>query len=160
MIESERCWLEFFRQSDCDDVEKLYRNPRVRRYLGGVPSEDLIDKSLYDMLHPDGDSFYWMAREKQSKESMGLISLDPHHEGVNLEISFQFLPEWWGAGFATEAVQSIIHYAFNDLKLSKVVAETQTANTSSRRLLEGIGMNFEKTIIRFGEEQAVYCIEP
>ena len=89
---------------------------------------------------------------------MGLVSLDPHHEGVHLEISYQFLPCWWGKGYATEVLQVIINFALDDLNLSKVVAETQTTNKSSCRLLERLGMELERTIIRFGAEQAIYAI--
>lgn len=52
----------------------------------------------------------------------------------------------------------IINYALNELNLSRVVAETQTANTSSCRLLERVGMEIEKISIRFGAEQAIYSI--
>src|SRR3954452_17049237 len=101
------------------------------------------------MFNSSDDSFYWVVREKQTHNFIGLVSLDTHHEGVNLEISYQFLPNWWGKGYATEVVRLIINYALNDLKLSMIVAETQTANTSSCRLLERLGMELERTIIRF-----------
>ncbi|WP_338786346.1 GNAT family N-acetyltransferase [Metabacillus sp. FJAT-53654] len=60
-----------------------------------------------------------------------MVSLDPHHEGSYLEISYQLLPIWWGKGYATEVVKLIIHYALNELNLTKVVAETQSAIVGS-----------------------------
>ncbi|WP_087919643.1 GNAT family N-acetyltransferase [Paenibacillus donghaensis] len=50
-------------------------------------------------------------------------------------------------------------YVFNDLNLTKVIAETQMANHSSCRLLEKVGMKLEQTVIRYGAEQAIYGIE-
>lgn len=50
-------------------------------------------------------------------------------------------------------------YAFNTLKLTEIVAETQTSNRASCRLLEKLGMKFRETIQRFGEEQSIYCIK-
>ncbi|WP_264298240.1 GNAT family N-acetyltransferase [Bacillus sp. B1-b2] len=90
---------------------------------------------------------------------MGLVSLDPHHDEVYPELSYQFLPKWWGKGYATEVVQFLTFFALNELKLSNLIAETQTANKSSCRLLERIGMKFERSITRFGAEQAIYSIK-
>jgi ribosomal-protein-alanine N-acetyltransferase len=47
----------------------------------------------------------------------------------------------WGAGYEAEVIRVIINYALNELNLSKVVAETQTANTSSCRLGESWNEN-------------------
>jgi [ribosomal protein S5]-alanine N-acetyltransferase len=137
-------------------VRKLFVNQDVRKFLGGIRNEESIQVVLDDMLNPSDTSFYWVVREKQSDNFIGLCSLDPHHEGSYLELSYQLLPNWWGKGYATEVVTLIIQYALNELNLTKVVAETQTANKSSCRLLERVGMELERNIIRFGAEQAIY----
>jgi [ribosomal protein S5]-alanine N-acetyltransferase len=140
-------------------MKKLYENQEVRKFLGGIRQEDSIVEILDEMLISSDNSFYWVVREKNTGDFIGLVSLDPHHDGFFLEISYQLLPNWWGEGYATEVVQMIINFAFNKLNLPKVVAETQTANTTSCRLLERLGMKLENTIIRFGAEQAIYSIK-
>ncbi|WP_080848052.1 GNAT family N-acetyltransferase [Cytobacillus gottheilii] len=159
MFETERCLIRILQKYDYVDVKKIFVNKEVRKYLGGIRQDDAIEAGLDEMLNPSDNSFYWVVREKQTDEFIGLVSLDPHHDGDYLEISYQLLPNWWGAGYATEVVREIIHFALNELNLSKVVAETQTANTSSCRLLEKLGMKLERTISRFGAEQAIYSIE-
>ncbi|WP_346426610.1 GNAT family N-acetyltransferase [Bacillus sp. Y1] len=146
-------------KSDTMDVKKLYVNQKVRKYLGGTLQEHSIEQVLDDMLNAGTDSMYWVVREKHTEDFIGLVSLDPHHDGDYLEISYQLLPNWWGKGYASEVVQLLIHYALNELNLSKVIAETQTANTSSCKLLERLGMELERTISRFGAEQAIYSIQ-
>lgn len=158
MFETKRCFLNTFQNSDYIDVKKLYVNQEVRKYLGGIRQENAIVLILDEMLKLSTDSFYWVVREKHTNDFIGLVSLDPHHDGIHLEISYQFLPNWWGKGYATEVVQLIINYALTELNLSKVIAETQIANTSSCRLLERLGMELECTISRFGAEQAIYSI--
>ena len=159
MFETERCFINTIKKSDYVDVKNLYRNQEVRKFLGGIRSDTSIKEVFADMLNSSNDSYYWVVREKHTDKFIGLVSLDLHHEGVHLELSYQFLPKWWGKGYATEVVQLLINYALNELKLSKVIAETQTANKSSCRLLERIGMEFERTITRFGAEQAIYSLE-
>ena len=159
MFKTKRCSINTFQKSDFIDVKQLYLNEEVRKFLGGIRQEDSLEIVLNGMLDTRDDSFYWVVREKHTDHFIGLVSLDPHHGGVYLEISYQFLPGWWGKGYATEVVQLIINYALHELNLSKIVAETQTANTSSCRLLERLGMELERTISRFGAEQAIYSIK-
>lgn len=158
MFETERCLIRSLQESDSVDVKKIFVNKEVRKFLGGIRQDDAIEAGLDEMLNSSDNSFYWVVREKHTDEFIGLISLDPHHDGDYLEISYQLLPHWWGAGYATEVVQMIITFALHELKLPIVVAETQTANTSSCKLLEKLGMELERTISRFGAEQAIYCI--
>ncbi|WP_405098722.1 GNAT family N-acetyltransferase [Oceanobacillus sp. FSL H7-0719] len=158
MFETKRCFISTLQKSDCVDVRELFINQKVRKFLGGIRQKDSIKAVLDEMLHPGDDSFYWAVREKHTDQFIGLVSLNPHHDSIYLEVSYQFLPNWWGKGYATEVIQLIIIFALNELSLSKVVAETQTANTSSCRLLERLGMKLEKTIKRFGAEQAIYSI--
>ncbi|GED17964.1 GNAT family N-acetyltransferase [Aneurinibacillus migulanus] len=159
MLETNRCLLTKLQQANYEDVKKLYVNEEVRKYLGGTLKEETIKKSFFKMVQPTIDSLYWVAREKHSNEFIGLISLDTHHDGTSTEVSYQLLPQWWGAGYATELVKEIIDYAFNQLNLPEVIAETQTANNASRRLLERLGMELVQTVQRFGEEQAIYGIK-
>ncbi|WP_244440953.1 GNAT family N-acetyltransferase [Neobacillus jeddahensis] len=159
LLKTERCVLRSFQEEDFFDAKKLFVDQKVRRYLGGIRQEDSIQAILDEMLHPRDDSYYWVIRETETGEFIGLISLDPHHDSNDIEISYQILPEWWGAGYATEVVQEMIDYAFNELNLSKIIAETQTANLSSYKLLERVGMKFEKTVTRYGDEQAIYSIQ-
>jgi [ribosomal protein S5]-alanine N-acetyltransferase len=158
LFETERCFIRSYQKSDKADVRKLFLDQEVRTYLGGIREDDSIGVILEEMLNPSDSSYYWVVREKGTDDFIGLLSLDPHHDGVNLEISYQLLPNWWGMGYATEVVQVIIHFALSELNLPKVVAETQTANVSSCKLLEKLGMKLEREITRFGAEQAIYSI--
>ncbi|MDY0406771.1 GNAT family N-acetyltransferase [Virgibacillus sp. 179-BFC.A HS] len=110
------------------------------------------------MLCPNTVSHYWVVREKYTQKFIGLVSLDTHHVGTDLEVSYQFLPHWWGKGYATEVVGAVIHIAFHEFNLPRIVAETQTANKVSCRLLEKLGRALERTVMRFGAEQAIYSI--
>ncbi|KIL49106.1 GNAT family N-acetyltransferase [Jeotgalibacillus campisalis] len=159
MFETKRCIIKNVCTRDAGEIKALYMNKDVRKYLGGVLEEDAIQAVIERVFHSSETLFYWVVREKNTDRFMGTVCLDPHHEGNDLELSYQFLPKWWGKGYATEALPFIINYAFDELKLSKLVSETQTANSSSCRLLEKSGMTVERVITRFGAEQAIYSIK-
>jgi [ribosomal protein S5]-alanine N-acetyltransferase len=145
------------RPEDYGDVKQLYRNEAVRNYLGGIVSEESYKERFAEMTESSMDNYYWVVRDKKTNSLVGLVSLDKHHDGVSTEVSYQLMPEWWGSGFATEVLGKILNYAFTKLKLPEIVAETQTANRASCKLLERVGMELKETILRFGAEQAIYC---
>ncbi|MEC5424819.1 GNAT family N-acetyltransferase [Virgibacillus sp. C22-A2] len=159
MIITNRCILTAVQESDYEDIKKVYLNEKVRQYLGGTVREESIDGVLDIMLNSDGNSWYFCVRYKQTNDFIGLVSLDPHHTGKDMEVSYQLIPKWWGAGYATEVITEIIGFAFTILKLPRLVAETQVANIPSRKLLEKVGMRLISTYDRFDAEQALYYLK-
>jgi [ribosomal protein S5]-alanine N-acetyltransferase len=158
LLETKRCVLSLIQQDDYEDVKLLYLNEDVRKYLGGTQHEDSLRASMASMIETSPNSFYFVVREKHNHNFIGLISLDTHHDGVSTEVSYQFLPRWWGSGYATEVVKEMINDAFKELNIPFLIAETQTTNLASCRLLERIGMQVHETIERFGAKQAIYRI--
>ncbi len=158
-IQTERCQLTEVTLEDFDDVKLLYLNEDVRKYLGGVIEEASFQKSFHHILHQDTIAYYWVVREKETSMFIGCVSLDTHHDGASTEVSYQFLPQWWGEGYAKEVVGEVIEYAFKELRLTELVAETQLANIPSCRLLERLGMKVRENVTRYGAEQAIYYIQ-
>lgn len=157
MLQTERCILNDLQQSDFQDVKKLYVNEDVRKFLGGVVDPDKLVAARGEMLSEKG-SYYWVVREKKTGSFIGLVSITDHHDGKYKEVSYQLMPDWWGTGYGSEVVSGIILFALEELKLPGLIAETQTANKASCRLLEKVGMEKKETLIRFGSEQAIYCL--
>lgn len=147
--------------SDYEFIRQLWMDDQIRLYLGGALKEefilrdnfaDLIEKSKQD------ESFYFVVKLIDTESFIGLVSLDKYHDGENIEISYEFLPAYWGTGLATEVIIRVIEYSFDNHALKSLVAETQTANLRSCALLERVGMKLIKKTNRFGAEQAVYYL--
>ncbi|MFA5522833.1 MAG: GNAT family N-acetyltransferase [Tissierellales bacterium] len=158
MIETNRCILSKIQKTDYEDVRMLYTDEKVREFLGGIIEENIYMIKFINMCDESNGYLYWVIRHKEDNQFVGLVSLDLHHDGVTTEISYQLLPKWWGDGYATEIIQYVISYGFKKLGLIKIVAETQSANTASCRLLKRIGMSLEETVERFGAEQSIFSI--
>jgi ribosomal-protein-alanine N-acetyltransferase len=160
-LETRRYRLDKLQESDYENIKSLYVSEEVRKYLGGTINEEEVFRAKFNEMLEEltKDSFHWVVTNKNSGEFLGLITLDRYYDDINMEVSYQFLPEWWGNGYATEVIREIIQYAFNRLDLPKVVAETQIVNRLSCNLLERVGMKLEKTTQRYGAKQAIYSIE-
>ncbi|MGG3280105.1 GNAT family N-acetyltransferase [Paenibacillus solani] len=147
---------------DLDDVIQIYKDPLVRRYLGGTTDDELLLKNKFEEVLSKSkipEVYFWCVRLIENDQFIGLVSLDRYHDGKNIELSYEFLPQHWGNGYATEVVRRMIHYSFTVIDLPKLVSETQIANASSCKLLERVGMKLENRLMSFGAEQVVYSIE-
>ena len=54
----------------------------------------------------------WIIRNKANNNFLGYTSMDTHHDGEYMELSYMLLSECWGYGYATEVANEIIRYAF------------------------------------------------
>ncbi|ERK30740.1 GNAT family N-acetyltransferase [Clostridium intestinale] len=158
MLNTDRCVMRKINKNDYEDVKKLCFDERVREFLGGVVTEERYNNIFEEMLNANEESIYLTVRYNTTDELVGLVSLDKHHDGVSTEISYQFVSGLWGQGYGNEVIKKLMDYAFKELKLSKLVAETQKANKASCRLLTRLGMSIEESIYRFGAEQYIFSI--
>ncbi|QBQ40957.1 N-acetyltransferase [Sphingobacterium psychroaquaticum] len=59
------------------------------------------------------------------------------------EIGYELDPTYWGQGLMTEAIEAIVRYGKNAIKLRRIEAFIDPANRSSGRVLEKVGMESE-----------------
>jgi len=154
-ITTGRCRLHTSTELDAPNILRLLQSAEVRKYLGG-PVDSAAFSDRFRAMLSDRATHYWVVRIKGEEQFAGLLSLGPHHDGQDQEVSYQFLPEFWGRGLASESLRALMVEERERLGPDSVIAETQTANTRSIRLLESLGFVRERTLIRFDAEQAIY----
>ena len=78
-----------------------------------------------------------------------------------VDIGFALLPEYWGKGYAYESAAAVMAYATGTLGLKRVVAITSSDNHSSARLLEKLGLRFERmmTFPDSGEDLQLFAVD-
>ncbi len=64
----------------------------------------------------------------------------------DVDLGFAFLPQFWGQGYAYESTKAVLAHGRADFDLKRIVAVTASDNQASIRLLERLGMRFERTI--------------
>lgn len=140
-LETERLLLTRPQHEEDKELGGLWRDEQVRQYLGGVVSEDMVEKKLqWLQMHWKQAGFgQWTVYEKATGQIAGLCGL--HHSEEGIELSYMFYPIFWGKGIATEAAQACLAQGFEQLELERIVVITQEANTASCRLAEKLGMS-------------------
>jgi len=104
-------------------------------------------KRYIDNSNKPGESILFQVSLKQTDKHIGNIRLFNFHEVHNrAELSFLFYDmEEWGKGYATEALDTVVNYAFESLKLHRIHADYYELNVRSARVFEKLGFEIEGT---------------
>jgi RimJ/RimL family protein N-acetyltransferase len=129
-----------WRASDVDLAASLWCDPRVMRYIGGPYSrEEVIARLAREEANEAAyGAQYWPVFVENA--FAGCCGLKPHLAPRRLyEIGFQFLPQFWGVGYASEAARAAMAYAFDALGVAALLAGHHPENDASGRLLGRLG---------------------
>jgi [ribosomal protein S5]-alanine N-acetyltransferase len=145
------------RPEDAPALAQLFTDLRIRQYLGGPRNKPQAHISAQELIAIGREFPAWVVVQPDSPEPVGFVSLDHHHDGKDIEVSFVLMPEAQGFGLGRAAVAAALTEAWQ-LGLRRVVAETQSANTRSIHLLEALGFSAQREFIRFSVAQTVFSI--
>jgi RimJ/RimL family protein N-acetyltransferase len=79
---------------------------------------------------------------------IGAISLRIELAHRRAELGYWIGAPYWGLGYATEAVRSMIAFGFDKLSLQRIYAQHFTRNPASGRIMAKVGMHLEGTLRR------------
>jgi len=148
LIETERLLLREITLDDKEELFKLHSNPEVQKYTGEPVVESIkeMEKAIRTRISNYTKYGYgrWATFLKDEMQFIGWAGLAYLPEFDKIDIGYRFLPEYWGSGIATEASHAIIAYGFNHLELEKIIAIAMKENKASIRVMEKIGMEFDK----------------
>ena len=162
MIESERL---IFRKFTLDDLPMLIEqrsDPEVNKFLGGtkLQNPEALAKrirfyiSCYDTHGFGSCAMIW----KPTGEMIGSAGLQPLDGSDDIEVGYSMIREYWGKGIGTEAARAWLEHGFRDHGLDRIVAIAVPENLASRRIMEKLGMRYEKTEMHYGSECVFYAI--
>jgi RimJ/RimL family protein N-acetyltransferase len=159
---TERLVAERLRASDFDDVYHMNQIPEVMRLIGGVRSAAATREYVQvNLEHWDRHGFgVWMLRNPNDGALLGRSVLRSTKVEGNDETEFGYalLPEYWGAGLATEVSRAILQIAFTDLHFETVVALISALNSASRRVTEKVGGRYERDVVHTGATLGLYRV--
>ena len=89
---------------------------------------------------------------KESGVPVGVCGLVKREGLEDVDIGYAFLERFWSNGYAYESASAVLDYGRDVLGLERIVAITTPDNRGSIRVLEKIGLRFEKMITLPGYE--------
>jgi RimJ/RimL family protein N-acetyltransferase len=147
IAETERLILRNWRKKDREVYVTTCNTDAVTKHLNGPSSAEDIDAALARIARSQeehGFSF-WAIERKSDKALLGYCGLricDDLERPVhgNVEIGWRLREDAWGQGYAREAAQTALDWAWANLDADRVVSFTVPANEPSWRLMERLGM--------------------
>ena len=133
------------------DTEALFAilsDPQSMKYWSHTPATDIsvAVKTLTEDVESDakGNSMCWAVTRKGKDEMIGKCILF-HFSLANrrAEIGFILNRDYWRQGLMHQALEAVISFAFDTLKLHRLEADTDTENAGSLGLLEKLGFERE-----------------
>lgn len=145
-IETNRLMLREFNESDLDNVYKYLSDVDVCKYMVFDPlSAERSNEYLKFFLKIQSErprKYIKLAIIlKDSDELIGECGINmPDMEHEKGEIVYRLNKDFWGNGYATEAIQAIIEFGFKSLNLHRIEAWCDIRNEGSIKVLEKVGM--------------------
>ena len=169
ILETERLRL---RQLEPKDAERMYANftdEEVLRYFGMEPLKSIEEAremiASRETAFNENRSIRWGITDKATGRLLGTCGFHSwDKEDLRVEIGYELAREHWGQGYMTEALRPVLAYGFAQMQVNRIEALIDARNTSSRKLAERLGLQFEGVLRQYlvmrgvPTDTAVYAI--
>ncbi|WP_257287171.1 GNAT family N-acetyltransferase [Endozoicomonas sp. SESOKO2] len=151
IITTDRLILRAFTPQDAGQVEILAGEEQVARLTENIPHpypDGLAEEWIKDneSLREKNNAFVYAITLKSSDTLLGAIGLT-NTTHTQAELGYWLGLPYWGQGYCSEAGQSLISHAFEQLPFNQIRARALTKNVKSERVLLRLGFRSTSEIL-------------
>lgn len=157
IVETARLALRQLADEDAPFILELLNEPSFIRNIGDRGVRTLDDARGYIRNGP-APSYaqhgfgLWLVELREGAAPIGICGLLKRDVLDDVDIGFAYLPAFQSKGYGFEAARAVLDYARDVLRLPRIVAIVNADNDASARLLEKLGMSFERMVQPFPQE--------
>jgi len=160
VAKTNRLHLRHIEIEDAGFMLGLLNEPDFLKFVGDKEVRDLDSAQNYIRQGPiasyENYGFgLYLIELIDSREAIGICGLLKRSFLEKPEIGFALMPEYRGHGYAFEAARATVDLARDTLKLPGLLAITAGNNIRSIKLLQKLGMSFDKLIPLPGSDKEV-----
>ena len=154
---TERLHLEELNTSDAPFILELMNTPHWLEHIGdrNIKTLDDAERVIINMhlksYRENGFGFYKLLLKSENLIPIGVCGLIKRPELDGVDIGFAFLPEYERKGFGYESAVEIITLAEIKFNLKEVIAIVAPENSNSIKLLEKLGLTYQKKVTPFSD---------
>jgi ribosomal-protein-alanine N-acetyltransferase len=161
-IETARLLLRTFEPDDFEPLYSLWNKEEVTRYIrpGWKPTREDIQNYLdRTQKRWDERGFSHLAMTlTETGELIGYCGFQYVEETPEVELLYGLDPPYWNHGYVTEAARACLRFIFENTKLERIIALSYPQNKGSWRVMEKVGMKYEKMAHHYNAELLCYAI--
>ena len=150
-LETDRLTLRRLEFDDAPFLVELLNQPSFLENIGDRGVRNVHDAHRYlregpmAMYEQFGFGLWHVARRADGA-AIGMCGLLRRDILPDVDLGYAYLPEYWGQGYAFEAAQATLQHAATKFALGRVIGVVSTGNHRSIRILERLGMAFERMV--------------
>jgi ribosomal-protein-alanine N-acetyltransferase len=152
-----------FTPDDLDGLSLITGDTEVMKHLGtsGARTREKTKNTIDAILrHWAKHGFgIWAVEHKADLRLIGWCGLQMLEKTPEVEVAYLLAKAYWNQGLATEAASAAIEHGFDHLKLERIVAIARPENVGSYRVMEKVGMKYEKDAHFYNVDVVYYAIE-
>ncbi|UOU99299.1 GNAT family N-acetyltransferase [Chryseobacterium daecheongense] len=162
--ETERLIIRPMSVDDAAFIFELYNSPKFIKYIGDrniktiSDAENYIRNKFLPQFEKLGFGNYIMIT-KEGNEKIGGVGIF-EREGLDVvDIGFSLLDGFEGRGYAYEAAIKAKSIGMDDFSLKKISAITSKDNFSSQKLIERLGLKFQRYVTLPNDDEELMYYE-
>lgn len=150
-LETSRLILRGIRKEDTEAIFTCWmQDEEVSRYMWWKASMDRKDAEEFTVFEleklSDENWNRWIIVKKETKEIIGTCLLFFNGEENHWDISYNLGKKYWGNGYVTEAMTSVLSYAEREKGITEIETSYAKVNTASGRVLEKLSFHAVKEV--------------
>lgn len=161
-IETPRLLLRPFTPDDTEDLYYIYSHLDLFKYMSN--EKPLLREQTRALI--DSFAAYWQRYHfgvwavvcKKNQKLIGHCGFKFLENTPEVQIGYLLLKSYWGMGLGTEAASAALKYGFEMAHLNRIVAIAKPENIASRRVMEKIGMKYEKDAYYYDNDVVYYSL--
>jgi RimJ/RimL family protein N-acetyltransferase len=151
ILETDRLLLRKITLDDAPFILDLLNQPAFIQFIGDRNVRTLEDarefiSNRYIAAYERFGFGLYLAALKENQTAIGICGLVKRDVLEDIDIGYAFLPQYWSKGYAFECAAAVMKYAKNTLGIKRVVGIVAPDNHGSIRVLEKLGMRFERMV--------------
>ncbi len=151
-LETKNLILRPYNALDWSGFLQFMLSPQVTNYLN-FTAEQTTPKGARELFEMTLNSyttseplFALVIAQQKNDLFIGSCGFSTPDKQQNCECFYALLPEYWGQGFATEAMIQLLDYGFHQLGIKSVIAHVNRDNLASIQVAKKLAMNYQGLI--------------
>lgn len=148
-LETKRLLLRKYKKEDMDDLYEYASDEEVTRYLTFETYKNMEDANQYiqtllEKYRNGNEVLPWAIEWKQNHKMIGSIGINQWDiENYYIQIGYVLNKKYWNQGIMTEALKTVIDFAFKNMNIERIELTHDVRNIGSGKVMLKNGLKQE-----------------
>ena len=159
LLTTDRLILKPMTINDNAFIHELVNTNGWLEFIGNRNINSEVEATTYiQKIIDNPNTTYWIVRISENGTPVGIITFIKRGYLSHYDIGFAFLPAYTKNGFAYEATQAVLRHVIHSAEHCHILSITKANNYTAIKLLDKLGLQFDKEIEVENEKLQVYAV--